>query len=147
MNPLIPASPSAPRPISYFCLENVPYHGNLVTVLYDRDGKKYRRGAGLSVYVNGKRVVKPSPLGKKRASLPRRIPSAPSPALANLAVRVKKRGYPIPSASVESSAAGLQQAVDGRVWFFPNVRNYWTNAGSAKASPTGSAWSLNAPRR
>jgi hypothetical protein len=42
-------------------------------------------------------------------------------------------GFPAPSASVNNFANELYQAVDGRVWFFPNVRNYWSNAGSLAA--------------
>jgi hypothetical protein len=41
-----------------------------------------------------------------------------------------RSGFPMPSASVNNSEDELYQAVDGRVWFYPNVRNYWSNAGS-----------------
>ena len=41
----------------YFCLENVPYHGKNITVLYDKTGAKYRKGKGLIVFVNGKKVA------------------------------------------------------------------------------------------
>lgn len=47
INPLIPADPNSTNTLDYFCLENVPYHGQLVTILYDRDGKHYKKGAGL----------------------------------------------------------------------------------------------------
>jgi hypothetical protein len=39
--------------IEYFCLEGVPYHGHLLTVVYDRDGTRYGRGSGILIYVNG----------------------------------------------------------------------------------------------
>ena len=134
VNPLIPTGRNAPRPISYFCLENVLYHGRNVTILYDRDGKQYRRGAGLSVYVDGKQVVQPSPPGKKLATLPEIALTPQSPAPANLAVNLRKRGFPAPSASAEGSSSSPYQAIDGRVWFYPNVRNYWTNVGSKNKS-------------
>jgi hypothetical protein len=41
----------------YFCLENVLYHGKLITVIYDKTGKKYGKGKGLTVLVNGKKVA------------------------------------------------------------------------------------------
>lgn len=132
VNPLVPADPKAADPISYFCLENVLYHGRPITIVYDRDGKRYNRGAGLSVYVDGRQVVKPSPLGRKTVMLPRGAapltPQAPSPA--NLAVNLTRNGFPAPAASTNGKGGDLYQAVDGRVWFYPNVRNYWTNAGS-----------------
>lgn len=47
VDPLLPAETWA-----YFCLENVPYHGHQVTILYDRDGSRYQRGAGFHLYVD-----------------------------------------------------------------------------------------------
>ncbi|KAA6313497.1 hypothetical protein EZS27_035738, partial [termite gut metagenome] len=41
----------------YFCLENVLYHGKLITVIYDKTGKKYEKGKGLIVLVDGKQVA------------------------------------------------------------------------------------------
>ncbi|KAA6300170.1 MAG: hypothetical protein EZS26_003686 [Candidatus Ordinivivax streblomastigis] len=46
----------------YFCLENVLYHGKLITVIYDKTGKKYEKGKGLTVLVNGKKVASSSDL-------------------------------------------------------------------------------------
>jgi hypothetical protein len=47
VNPLTP-----PDAWAYFCLENVPYKGRLLTVLYDRDGTKYQQGAGMRIYID-----------------------------------------------------------------------------------------------
>ena len=132
VNPLIPADPHSPNAINYLCLENISYHGQSVTILYDRDGKHYGKGAGLSIYVNGRQVVKPSPLGRKTVTLPKRtaplMPDTPAPA--NLAVNLTRSGFPAPAASTNSEPGNPYQAIDGRVWFWPNVRNYWTNQGS-----------------
>ncbi len=40
----------------YFCLDRVPYHGREVTILYDKTGEKYQRGAGLRVFADGEEV-------------------------------------------------------------------------------------------
>jgi hypothetical protein len=48
INPLV--SPSSWK---WFCLENVKYHGRDLTILYDSSGRRYGRGKGLFVYVNG----------------------------------------------------------------------------------------------
>ena len=37
----------------WFALDNVYYHGKLVTILWDKTGEKYKRGKGLSVFVDG----------------------------------------------------------------------------------------------
>jgi hypothetical protein len=41
----------------YFALDGVPYHGHLLTILYDRDGSRYHRGVGLRVLCDGRVVA------------------------------------------------------------------------------------------
>lgn len=48
INPLIPTGEW-----SNFCLENVPYHGKNITMLYDETGDVYGQGAGFKVLVDG----------------------------------------------------------------------------------------------
>lgn len=45
VNPLIPDS------WDYFCLDNLPYHGKLITIIYDKYGDHYHQGKGLHVIV------------------------------------------------------------------------------------------------
>lgn len=52
VNPLVPANKW-----KWFCLDNVLYHGKIVTIIWDEDGTKYKKGKGLSVWVNGKKVA------------------------------------------------------------------------------------------
>lgn len=132
VNPLIPGAAQATNALAYFCLENVSYHGHLVTILYDRDGTQYKKGKGLSVWVDGKQRVKSAAPGKKTIKLPTRMALASQSGAtqrANLAVNLGHSGFPAPSASTGASP-DLYQAIDGRVWFYPNVRNYWTNRGT-----------------
>ncbi len=63
VNPLIPGSQK------YFCLENVPYHGHAVTILWDSDGDHYKKGKGLSVFVDGRRAVQNMPLERVEAKI------------------------------------------------------------------------------
>lgn len=37
----------------YFCLENIPYKNHIVTVVYDKYGKRYNRGTGFMVFIDG----------------------------------------------------------------------------------------------
>lgn len=48
VNPLIPEGTW-----TYFCLDNVRYHGHNITIIYDRDGQRYHQGTGLTVLVDG----------------------------------------------------------------------------------------------
>jgi hypothetical protein len=132
INPLIPAGPASTNTLDYFCLENVPYHGQAVTILYDRDGTHYKKGAGLSVYVNGRQLLAPSALGKKFIAIAEPTITATTHPV-DLAVNMTGKGFPAPDASTNNSPGELHQAIDGRVWFYPNVPNYWANTGSQSA--------------
>ena len=70
VNPLLPADSATPHAgqrsekWSYFCLDNVLYHGHNLTIVYDRDGSRYHQGRGLRIYVDGKLAGQRSDLGK-----------------------------------------------------------------------------------
>jgi hypothetical protein len=38
----------------WFCLDHVKYHNKILTILWDRDGSKYQKGKGFSIFVDGK---------------------------------------------------------------------------------------------
>ncbi|HEV7378611.1 MAG TPA: glycosyl hydrolase family 65 protein [Dyadobacter sp.] len=48
INPLLPDNTW-----DYFCLDRVLYHGRNITILYDKTGRKYGKGSGMKVYVDG----------------------------------------------------------------------------------------------
>lgn len=51
VNPLVPAGKW-----DWFCLDNVLYHGKILTIIWDKTGMKYKKGKGLTVWVNGKKA-------------------------------------------------------------------------------------------
>lgn len=51
VNPLVPES------WDYFCLDGVAGHGRVMTVLYDRTGERYGRGAGLHVFEGDREIA------------------------------------------------------------------------------------------
>ena len=52
VNPLLPANTW-----DYFCLDNVRYHGRILTIIWDKSGEKYGRGKGLIVLANGEQIA------------------------------------------------------------------------------------------
>ena len=52
VNPLLPDNKW-----DWFCLDNILYHGKIVTIIWDKTGTKYKKGKGLGVWVNGKKVA------------------------------------------------------------------------------------------
>jgi len=67
VNPLIPEDTW-----DYFCLDGVPYHGRSLTILYDKDGTKYKQGAGLRILADGRLIGKTPSLGRLTATPPPR---------------------------------------------------------------------------
>ena len=65
VNPLVPAGAWP-----WFCLDAVPYRGRTITILWDRDGTRYGRGAGLRLLCDGVEVARRDDLGKLEVKLP-----------------------------------------------------------------------------
>jgi hypothetical protein len=63
VHPLLPANTW-----DYFCLDHVPYHGKNLTIIWDKTGKKYGRGAGLTVLANGKKIAHSASLSRVTGS-------------------------------------------------------------------------------
>lgn len=47
----------------WFCLDSVPYHGRLLTILWDRTGEHFHKGAGLRVFSGGREIAGRAALG------------------------------------------------------------------------------------
>ena len=65
VNPLLP-----PGTWPWFCLDGVRYRGHEVAVLWDADGSRYGRGAGLQVLVDGKVAARSAALERITGKLP-----------------------------------------------------------------------------
>ncbi len=52
VDPLIPADTW-----DWFCLDNVHYHGRTLTILWDRNGEKYHKGKGFSIFADGRKIA------------------------------------------------------------------------------------------
>jgi hypothetical protein len=65
VNPLIPEGKW-----EYFCLDNLLYHGHVISIVYDKYGDHYHYGRGLSVYVDGKKSASSPQIKKMLIHLP-----------------------------------------------------------------------------
>jgi hypothetical protein len=54
----------------YFTLDGVPYHGHLLTIVYDLDGSRYHQGPGLQVLCDGRVIAHAAKLQTLRVTLP-----------------------------------------------------------------------------
>jgi hypothetical protein len=66
LNPLLPAGAW-----SYFALDGLPYHGHILSIVYDQTGKRYNCGRGLTLFVDGKKIASRPTLGPLDVTLPR----------------------------------------------------------------------------
>ena len=62
VDPLLPADAW-----DWFCLDDVPYHGQSLTVVWDRTGEHYGRGVGLAIFVDGREIARSPTLGRLTA--------------------------------------------------------------------------------
>jgi hypothetical protein len=65
LHPLLPADTW-----DWLCLEGIRYRGHDLTIVWDRDGQRYGRGAGLTAWVSGHRVVHAATLAPVSGPLP-----------------------------------------------------------------------------
>ena len=144
VDPLLPPVGSSERPIRYFALENLRYHGHDLTLFYDADGSRYHLGAGLSIFSDGQRLTGPTPLRRTVLRLARRTAVATAQRI-DVAVNVWDRApsqfeadLPIASASSTAEDSHLYEAIDGRVWFFPEIANGWSP--KEEAAPDRQSW-------
>ncbi|KAI0868237.1 Six-hairpin glycosidase-like protein [Hypoxylon argillaceum] len=129
-------SPIVPRNWTYFALENLAYHGHLVSILYDKNGSRYNSGSGLSVYVDGEKVHQ----GESQStvvSIPPPILSDDDDALINIAANPDGPGqYPTADATFTYPADYSYKAIDGVVYYDQVPDNRWTDYTSPNANDT-----------
>ena len=129
VKPLVPAS------WNYFALENVPYHGHNVTVLWDKDGSHYHQGAGLHLYVDGRQAASSATLTGLTVHLPAGAPVHPTATFTDDAANVYGQGYPRAFASYTWQYDSPWNAIDGQL-FYDDIPEdtRWTDYGSPNAT-------------
>ncbi|KAI0134893.1 Six-hairpin glycosidase [Daldinia grandis] len=127
-------SPITPKNWTYFALENLSYHGHLVTILYDRYGSRYKVGHGLTVFVDGKKVYNGA---GKHATIRIPPPILPANALINIAANPTGAGqYPMANATYTNFGDFQFKAIDGVLFYDSIPDNRWTNYGSPNRNDT-----------
>lgn len=118
--------------IHYFAVENVPYHGHLLAIYFDRDGTRYHLGTGITLFVDGVRSLQ-DPTRIFLALKQKVLTLSPLPL--NLAANPGLPELAHVSASSALPNAPPEQAIDGRLWFYPEIANGWSPVpGSANST-------------
>jgi len=134
---VVEVTPLAPPDWDYFALDDVNYHGRRLSIVWDRDGKRYGRGAGLLLFVDGEILATTKQLEKLTARLPARksAPTANVEATTPVNYAVNNDGdyYPQVSVSHTGPQSSPAKLVDGNYWYHRHPPNRWTAAGSNNA--------------
>ncbi|GIM89817.1 MGH1-like glycoside hydrolase domain-containing protein [Paractinoplanes toevensis] len=121
--PLVPAS------WSHFAVENVAYHGHNLSVVWDRDGTTYGRGAGLRVWIDGVQRLQRATLGDVTLAVPAAVVPA-QPEVIDDAANVSETGYPAANASYTWHGDTATNAIDGQDFHLDIPSTRWTTYGS-----------------
>jgi hypothetical protein len=136
---VIEIMPLAPEAWAWFALEDVPYHGHQLTILWDRDGSRYQQGVGLRILVDGKTLATRKTLGKLIAKLPASTTVKNALATAtrlNYAVNNDGDYFPRLTASFTAPKTSLGMVNDGNCWYTLDPPNRWTTFGSPNKADT-----------
>lgn len=107
IHPLVPAGTW-----DWFCLDNVPYHGRTLTILWDKSGQKYGRGEGLRVFADRVEIAHADSLARVTGSLPGSTPGT-------AAGWIKHEGGPVLGGDLGTcfDVAMLRENETYRMWF------------------------------
>lgn len=133
---VIEIEPLASDEWEYFALDDLIYHGRRLSILWDKHGQRYGRGAGLSLVVDGEVIANAKELGGLSAKLPpRSAPAAhqPKTTLVNYAVNNEGHYYPRVRVSHTGENSAPAKLIDGNYWYHVHPPNRWTAAGSPNA--------------
>ncbi len=129
-------NPLAPSDWDYFALDDVPYRGHLLSIVWDKTGTRYSRGPGLHVLVDGKLVGSSPSLSRLVTEDAVPLPvgagtdSQAVTTRTNFAVNNDGTYYPRATASFTSATTSLSRLNDGNYWYLQHPPNRWTTDGS-----------------
>ena len=131
---MLSVDPLAPAEWDYFAIDDVPYRGHRLAIVWDRTGARYALGAGLHILADGKTIASSPTLGKLSVKLPVATQN-PAPATVRMNYAINNDGdyFPRLSASFVAQGTSLSKINDGNYWYHKNPPNRWTSAGSPNA--------------
>ncbi|KAK3719519.1 hypothetical protein LTR37_004377 [Vermiconidia calcicola] len=132
--------PLVPEGWSYFAIENLPYHGSLLTFVWDEDGSHYDNArAGFSIYSNGALFHHQAQFGAVNVTLPFNTAEAAQklamqPEWQNILANPNSpHGLPAVTADWILNPDGSDapwvpwKMNDGLLWYETTPDNFWTN--------------------
>lgn len=136
---LLVIDPLAPAKWDYFALDDLPYHGRRVSVVWDRVGNRYAFGPGLHVTIDGNQVATSRELQRIIVPFADGVSTTDDSASKASEVRINYAAnndgefFPRVSASYVAPGTSLAKINDGNYWYHKDPPNRWTSAGSGNS--------------
>jgi len=67
---VVEVNPLAPSAWDWFCLDNIRYHGQILTILWDKNGSKFGKGRGLRLFSGGAEIARSASPARITGRLP-----------------------------------------------------------------------------
>ena len=126
INPLIPDG------WDYFAVEDLAYHGYSLSLIWDRDGSKYGKGIGLTVFLDGKKAGSRPDMGLLRLEVSSKENTMSFARPHNIAVNNGTR-FPEITASFSDPENPPVAANDGAIYYHQVPTNRWATKGSPRS--------------
>jgi galactose mutarotase len=128
-------NPLAPDEWGWFALDEVAYRGRRVSIFWDKTGRRYGRGRGLSLWADGREIARSDSLRRIVANLGPARPLAAVDRPVNLAVNNGRGAFPAIAASSSAPRTPPHYLIDGHSWYDAEPPNRWV-AGPGNAADT-----------
>lgn len=127
--------PLAPTSWDYFALDDLPWRGRRLSIVWDRTGQRYHLGPGLRLFADGKEIASTPALAVLRGQLPpvARAVKSEAPPPMNFAVNNEGTPFPRVTTSFSNQAAAISKINDGNYWYHVSPPNRFVFAGSTNA--------------
>jgi len=126
--------PLAPQDWEYFALDDLPFRGHRLSVVWDKSGRRYGLGAGLHILADGERIGTSTTLSKLTVKLAAKENPQPRKPRVNFAVNNDGDYFPRFTASVVAPKTSLSKICDGNYWYLKDPPNRWTASGTKNTS-------------
>jgi hypothetical protein len=126
--------PLAPPEWDYFALDDVRYHGRNVSILWDKTGQRYGKGAGFHLLSDGREIASSPRLEELKAKLTPARENPPPLKLLNFAVNNDGSYFPRVWAAYTGPSTSISKLNDGNYEYHQRPPNRWTCEGSPNNS-------------
>lgn len=129
--------PLAPADWDYFALDDVPYRGHLISIVWDKTGERYSMGAGLHVLVDGKKLHTAKTMD--RIELQEAVPGVSREKNSvhvptNFVVNNDGTYFPQLTPTYTAEGTSASKLSDGNFWYLKDPPNRWTCEGSPSST-------------